>query len=197
VLTHLRCLCYLLYCVTASRCRWQAVSATLEVLISAGKHANSVLQDVVVQGFDMAFNDTVLDSVLSASAAAEVERHASGTLSPEGSEHAQAGGHSLKRKGAATTISIEPYLIASSLNMHLRQAEVEGQSKPSVIVARGIKINDRFTTASASQQASTLCVMLVLDSVMLLLATFLFLAPLEKVSVRVLRITARYSLQQH
>jgi hypothetical protein len=181
----------------ASRCRWQAVSATLEVLISAGKHANSVLQDVVVQGFDMAFKDTILDGVRSVSAAAEVERHASGTLPPEGSEHAQDGGHNLKRKGAATTISVEPYLTASSLNMHLRQAEVEGQSKPSVIVARGIKINDRFTTAFASQQVFTLCVMLVLDSVMLLLATFLFLAPLEKVSVRVLRITARYSLQQH
>jgi ribosomal protein L12E/L44/L45/RPP1/RPP2 len=176
-------------CFGASKCRWQAVSATLKVLVSAGKQARHALQDVVVQGFDMAFADTALDSVRAASVAAEAKRDAEA----EGSAHTEEypsenssvtmDGHLLELRGEASTAIVEPYLLASSLNMHLRDGEVQSQSAPSIVVTRGIEINEKFTTEFAAKQVLALCCVLVLDGFMLLLATALFLTPLEKVSV--------------
>jgi hypothetical protein len=185
---------FVLLCATALvNCvgmrRWQSVSATLKVLVSAGKSARHALQDIVVQGFDMAFGDANLDSVRSISAAAEIKRHAAEEATERAAERSKEANSSttldgdlLELKGGFTTTSVEPYLIASSLNMHLRHGEVESQSKPSIIVTRGIEIKEQFTTAFAAKQVLALCGVLVLDGFMLLLATALFLTPLEKVS---------------
>jgi hypothetical protein len=168
------------------------VSATLKVLVSAGKPSRHALQDVVVQGFDMAFSDTALDSVRAASVAAEAKRHAeeeaaeryAHTEEEDSGEHSEEGmdGDLLELKGGASTSFVEPYLLASSLNTHLRDGESQSQSAPNIVVIRGIEIKEQFTTVFAAKQVLALCCVLVLDGFMLLLATALFLTPLEKVS---------------
>jgi ribosomal protein L12E/L44/L45/RPP1/RPP2 len=192
--------CTAAYCVWGE-CRWQAVSATLKVLVSAGKHAQHALQDVVVQGFDMAFADTALDSVRTASVAAEAKRQAEeeaverSAHTEENSEETSSqtmDGDLLELRGGASTAIVEPYLLASSLNMHLKDGEIESQSAPSIVVTRGIEIKEQFTTEFAAKQVLALCCVLVLDGFMLLLATALFLSPLEKVSAAFIILAIRY-----
>jgi hypothetical protein len=168
--------------------RWQAVCATLNMLVSAGKPADHALQEIDVLGFDMVSADAALDSVRSISAAAQAVRQAAEAAAiahsqEEAHNETEAlGGDMLELKGGASTTFVEPFLVASSLNLHLTHGEVDSQSKPSIVFTRGLEIEQQFTTAFAARQVMGLCGVLVLDAFMLLLATALFLAPLEKVS---------------
>jgi hypothetical protein len=80
-----------------------------------------------------------------------------------------------------TSTFVEPYMMATRLYPAAAMGEVASTTAPPIVIARGLEIDTEFTTKHTNRQVSALCGVLVLDALMLLLATGLFLRPLEKV----------------
>jgi hypothetical protein len=80
-----------------------------------------------------------------------------------------------------TSTYVEPYMCSSTLYPAAAMGEVASKTAPAIVIARGLEINTDFTVKHTNRQVSALCGVLVLDALMLLLATGLFLRPLEKV----------------
>jgi hypothetical protein len=127
---------------------------------------------VLVQGFDMfsglTLEDAFLDKVRDTTAAATAKAAATSNSS------------TLLLLGLTSTF-VEPFMMACKLYPAAAMGEVPSTTAPAIVIARGLEINTDFTVKHSNRQVSALCGVLVLDALMLLLATGLFLRPLEKV----------------
>eukprot|EP00953_Heterococcus_sp_UTEX-ZZ885_P008817 5247-Heterococcus_DN1.PRE.2 len=155
--------------------RWVTVSATLKVLIQAGKRVHLALQEVLVQGFDMfsglTLEDAFLDKVRDTTAAAAAKTAATSNSSTLPLQ--------------TSTTFVQPYMCSLKLYPAAAMGEVPSKTAPAIVIARGLEINTDFTVKHTNRQVSALCGVLVLDALMLLLATGLFLRPLEKMGARI------------
>jgi hypothetical protein len=131
-----------------------------------------------VQGFNafsgLTDQDAVFDSVTAKSLAATAALSLSGSLD------------AYIHKSVLARISVhfvKPYLLASALYSVLQPGEFVSADAPSIVITRGMELSDKITTDVMAKQLVALCVVLVLDAAMLLLAITLFLKPLEKVCV--------------
>jgi hypothetical protein len=136
-------------------------------------HAAELHQEVLVQGFDMfsglTLEDAFLDKVRDTTTAATAKTAATFDSST-----------SLLLTGVTSTF-VQPYMMATRLYPAAAMGEAASTTAPSIVIARGLEINTDFTIKHTNRQVSALCGVLVLDALMLLLATGLFLRPLEKV----------------